>query len=215
MASHPVCAPAVSCPTSDLMSVQGLSLMSESKTESPCFSALTKNILPTGQPVPCFPVSAASPFLYISADNPHVLDLILPILQVESWKQRTLEKWANHLSHPSGPSTGPTPTFDLCKEPGQASSRSNQGKLFLLFPPSWGCRSPDEALPEFLIWPLIYFCLLRGSRILVGIELTRSTSSRHQGLLRRHFFLEAFLHHPVPRFSKPLPASSLPSIFFT
>jgi len=91
-----------------------------------------------------------------------VLDLILPILQVESWKQRTLEKWANHLSHPSGPTPGHTPTFTLYKElaftPASATTwGSKQENLLLVLAAPCCSRSPSKVLLEFLFWPLVNF----------------------------------------------------------
>ena len=68
----------------------------------------------------------------------------------------TLPKgWAKHLSHPSSPTPGHTPTLTPYKEPACPSSRSNQGNLLLVFAPL--CCSLNKALPEFLVQPLINF----------------------------------------------------------
>ena len=66
-----------------------------------------------------------------------------------------------HLSHPSSPTPGHTPTLTPYKEQVRTPRRppgSEQGKLLLVFTPSCSCRSPSKALPEFLVWPLVNFC---------------------------------------------------------
>ena len=60
--------------------------------------------------------------------------------------------WAIHLSHPSGPICGHTPTITPCKEPVACYSSP------LL---QWG---PERALPRFLDWPLVNFCWLRRAK---------------------------------------------------
>ena len=69
----------------------------------------------------------------------------------------TTNGWAEHLSHPSGPTPGHTPTLTPHKEPACPPSGSEQGNLLLVFAPSCGGRGPNKALPEFLIWPLVNF----------------------------------------------------------
>ena len=65
--------------------------------------------------------------------------------------------WAKHLSHPSGLTSGYTPTLTPYNE--QARQRPPQGAskhgnlLFVLTPASFS-RGPNKALPEFLVWPL-------------------------------------------------------------
>ena len=77
-------------------------------------------------------------------------------------------RWADHLSHLSGQTRGPTPTLTPYKEPACPLSQSEQETLFLVFSPSCCSRSPNKALHEFLVWPLINFYLLRRPRTQVG-----------------------------------------------
>ena len=49
-----------------------------------------------------------------------------------------------------------------------SSLGSKEGNLLLVFTPSCCHRSPNKALPEFLVWPLINFFCLRRPRILVS-----------------------------------------------
>ena len=69
--------------------------------------------------------------------------------------------WADHLSDPSTPTPGHTPALLPHKEPAVSSSGSQQRKLLLVFPPLSCSTNPNKALPEFLIWSLIWnfhFC---------------------------------------------------------
>ena len=63
-------------------------------------------------------------------------------------------EWAKHLSHPSGPTPGHTPTLTPYKE--QACSLQREckwGKLLLVLAPHCCSRGPNKALPEFLVLP--------------------------------------------------------------
>ena len=60
------------------------------------------------------------------------------------------KRWADHLSHPSNLTPGPTPTLTPLWG-------SEQGKLLLVFAPPCCSRGPNKALPKFLVWPLINF----------------------------------------------------------
>ena len=69
--------------------------------------------------------------------------------------------WADHLSHPSCPNSGHSPTLTPWKQPACPLLGSKQGNcyLFSLTP----CCS-NKALPEFLVWPLVNFCWLRKTK---------------------------------------------------
>ena len=68
--------------------------------------------------------------------------------------------WANHLSNPFNLTPGHTPTFTLCNEPALPSRGANKRNCYLFFTHPCHCRSPNKALPEFLVWPLInIYCL--------------------------------------------------------
>lgn len=70
----------------------------------------------------------------------------------------TLPKgWTNHLNQPSVLIPGHTPTLIPYKEPAWPPLESKPGKLLLVFMPSSGPRSPNKALPEFPVQPLINF----------------------------------------------------------
>ena len=71
------------------------------------------------------------------------------------------KRWAKHLSHPSGrPLDTPLPSPHIRNKlasPPPARGASKRGKpLFVLTPPCCS-RGPNNALPEFLVWPLINF----------------------------------------------------------
>ena len=70
--------------------------------------------------------------------------------------------WARHISHPSSPTPGHTPTSprirnQLRHTPPPCSSRSEQGNLLLVFAPHCGLGSSGKALPEFLVCLLVNF----------------------------------------------------------
>ena len=72
-----------------------------------------------------------------------------------------------HLSHPSGPTPGHTPTLTSYKEPAclhLGVGGGEQGKLLLVFTPPCCSRGPNKALPEFLVWPLINFYWLKKTK---------------------------------------------------
>ena len=56
--------------------------------------------------------------------------------------------WADHLSHPSGWTPGPTPIRNQLAPP---QGVSEQGKLLLVLPPLCCSRGPNKALPGFLV----------------------------------------------------------------
>ena len=89
--------------------------------------------------------------------------------------------WVKHLSQPSGLTPGPSPTLTPCNEPAHSPQRASKGTccLFSLsHPPDPRCsRDPNKALPEFLVWPLINFYLLRRPRTLVRHRGMWSTDS--------------------------------------
>ena len=61
--------------------------------------------------------------------------------------------WAEHLTHPSGPTPGHTPT--LIRNQLASPQRASKGTCYLSsLPPA---ASPNKALPEFLVWPLVNF----------------------------------------------------------
>ena len=77
--------------------------------------------------------------------------------------------WAKHLSHPSGPTPGHTPTLTPYKEQARPSQGANkQGNLLFVLTAHCCSRGPSKALPEFLVWTLINFYWLRRPRTLVG-----------------------------------------------
>ena len=70
----------------------------------------------------------------------------------------TTKGWAHHLSHHSGPTPGHTLTLTPYREWARPSLGSEQGNLLLVFASSCSRhRSPNKALPEFLVWPLVNF----------------------------------------------------------
>ena len=63
----------------------------------------------------------------------------------------TPKGWGKHLSRPSSPTPGPTPTLTTYKEgtcPHLGSKK--QGNLFFVLAPHCCSRSPNKTLPEFL-----------------------------------------------------------------
>ena len=72
----------------------------------------------------------------------------------------TTKGWAKHLSHPSSWTPGHTPTLTPDKEvPSPSILASRQANLLLALAPScnqWP-KSPDKALTDFLVWPLVNF----------------------------------------------------------
>ena len=62
----------------------------------------------------------------------------------------TTEGWADHLSPPSGPTPGHTPTLTLYKEPAHPASGSEQGDLLLVLAPSCCSRGPVKPCLNFL-----------------------------------------------------------------
>ena len=66
--------------------------------------------------------------------------------------------WADHLSHPSSRSPGPSPTFTPYKEPAPYPClRERAREPVTSSRPPCGRRGPSRALPEFLPRPLISF----------------------------------------------------------
>lgn len=82
---------------------------------------------------------------------------------------------ADHLSQTHGPSPSYTPIeghSSPCLE------KQDQGHLLLIFTPSCCRTSPSKALPEFLLWPLYQFLLIKKSpRTRVGNKLTPATAT--------------------------------------
>ena len=77
--------------------------------------------------------------------------------------------WADHLIH-SGPThrSAPAPALTPFKGPALPHWGSEQGYLLLVFTPSCCSTSPNKALPEFLVWPLINFYWLKSPRTQVS-----------------------------------------------
>ena len=109
------------------------------------------------------------------------------------------ERWANLGNHSSNPTSGHTlpPTLykEQCRLPHLLGNK--QGNLLLIFTPSCCSRSPNKALPEFLVWPFINFYWLRKARHRV---LTLSVHKYHvilkpSFLVRRCIYL--FIYHKL------------------
>ena len=76
--------------------------------------------------------------------------------------------WADHPRHSFCPTHGSAPTRTPFKGSACPSSGSKQGNLLLVFIPSCCSTSPNKALSEFLVWPLINFYCLKSPRTQVG-----------------------------------------------
>ena len=80
----------------------------------------------------------------------------------------TIKEMGKLPKTPLCPTPRTTPTLTPYKEQARSTLGSEQGKFLLVFITSCYCRSPSEALPKLLVWPLINFYCLGRLRTLVG-----------------------------------------------
>ena len=66
-----------------------------------------------------------------------------------------------------------TSTLTPYKEPSAPLPQATRKQLSLVFAPSCCSRIPNKASPEFLVWPLLNFCWLRGPRTLLSHKVSK------------------------------------------
>ena len=82
--------------------------------------------------------------------------------------------WGRPPKPPLRPDPGSVPTLTPFKAPAcpPPTSEREQGHLLFVFAPMCYSTSPNKALPEFLIWPLINFYWLKSPRTQLGYTYT-------------------------------------------
>ena len=106
----------------------------------------------------------------------------------QSWGARSKHNIAHApcaWQHPeSGQMTESPPLSPLIRNHRLPHLRQQGNKLLLVFAPSCCSRIPNKASPEFLVWPLLNFCWLRGPRTLLSNKVSKE---RTGGVVRWAF----------------------------